>query len=70
MLAQECFRLFGGNDEKAVDSNLIIDEFTTSKINKIRWDFADVQISLARSPQGLALFVDFQQGNKAIDEVL
>ena len=57
MLAEECFRLFGGDDELA-NTDQIIDDFTFSRTNKIRWDFSDVQISLFRSPQGIALFYD------------
>lgn len=61
MLAQECLRLFGDDDDQAIDTDQMINDFTYSKINKIRWDFADMQISLVRSPHGMALFYNFQR---------
>lgn len=61
MLAQECLRLFGDDEDQEIDTDQMINDFTYSKINKIRWDFADVQISLVRSSRGMALFYNFQR---------
>lgn len=60
MIANECVRLFGGDEIESNNHEQQIDDFVYGKLTGIRWEDPDVNISLTRSEHGIVLIFDFK----------
>jgi hypothetical protein len=60
MIANECVRLFGGDEIELNNHEQQIDDFVYGKLTGIRWEDPDVNISLTRSEHGIVLIFDFK----------